>query len=341
VADRRLRDILPLLERQELAFNNYPRPGSVIYFASSFYFDVNLDEADGKVTAFCWYAPGELREILAPILDEVPPATSVVPFGKVPGRVVSDVAAAEAIARQLEAELAGGMRWIRGTWWTKPFLMRGRDGWLAIEVEKRRLRDMRRWDPPRVRTDLTRVVLEDRNARAQPIDSKLRSRVLELESTVGEQLNQLLDPARGWEVRDEDSRVIYVRHGDEYVGVNQHQGNVYELFWASRIRVQNEMLEAAAAGKRGGVKAVESALRDQLSEKADRSRYMDMMRAGKLKVGAVPYQTDSEWWLYFKRGKFWNHSSMDGKDYEVSEREAAAILRDHAYTYVSFENQED
>jgi hypothetical protein len=107
------------------------------------------------------------------------------------------------------------------------------------------------------------------------------------------------------------------------------------------MRVQNEMLEAAAAGKRGGVKAVESALRDQLSEKADRSRYMDMMRAGKLNVGAVPYQTDSEWWLYFKRGKFWNHSSMDGKDYEVSEREAAAILRDHAYTYVSFEDQAD
>jgi hypothetical protein len=101
------------------------------------------------------------------------------------------------------------------------------------------------------------------------------------------------------------------------------------------------MFETATAGKRSGMKAVEPALRDQLSEKADRSRYMEMMRAGKLKVGAVPYQTDSEWWLYFKRGKFWNRSSMDGKDYEVSAREAAAILRDHAYTYVSFEDQAD
>jgi hypothetical protein len=241
----------------------------------------------------------------------------------------------------LEAELADGKRWIRGTWWTKPFLMRASDGWLAVEVEKSRLRDMRRWGAPDVRTDLTRLVLKDRKARTQLVDSKLRSQILEIESTVGEQLNQLLDGAHGWEDRDDDSKVIYVRHGDEYIGVNQHQGNVYELFWASPMRVQNEMLEAAAAGRRGGVKAVESALRDQLSEKADRSRYMDMMRAGKLKVGAVPYQTDSEWWLYFKRGKFWNHSSMDGKDYEVSEREAAAILRDHAYTYVSFENQED
>jgi hypothetical protein len=32
VADRRVRDILPLLERQELAFNNYPRPGKDVTF---------------------------------------------------------------------------------------------------------------------------------------------------------------------------------------------------------------------------------------------------------------------------------------------------------------------
>jgi hypothetical protein len=63
------------------------------------------------------------------------------------------------------------------------------------------------------------------------------------------------------------------------------------------------------------------------------------MRAGKLKVGDVPYQTDSEWWLYFKRGKFWNRSGgMDEEAYEVSQREAAAILRDRAYTFVSFES---
>jgi len=32
VADRPLRDILPLRERQELAFNNYPRPGKDVTF---------------------------------------------------------------------------------------------------------------------------------------------------------------------------------------------------------------------------------------------------------------------------------------------------------------------
>lgn len=337
MADRRLRDLLPLLERQELYFQDYPRPRSTLYFARGFYFDVALEEASTNLASFCWYEPDELRAVLAPILDEVPPASSIAPFSQLPVQVVTDVARVENRVGQLEAELAVGTRGITGTWWSKPVLMRGRDGWLALELEKRRLNRVARWEPLDIRAELTRVVIKDHAARTQPVDKKLRSRVLELEGLAETQLNQLDDEGLAWESRDEDENAVYVRRGEEYIALKLSRGVVYELFWTSRQHVLNKMLEAALAGKRGQVKAIETKLRDDLSEKADRSRYMDLMRAGKLKVGAVPYQTDSEWWLYFKRGKFWNRLSMDGEKYELSERDAAAILRDRAYTYVSFE----
>lgn len=339
MADRRLRDLLPLLERQELYFQNYPRPHAIFYFARGLFFDVTLEEASTKLASFCWYEPDEIREVLAPILDKQPPAASIAPFSQAPATLLTDVADAERRARQLDAELAEGTRAIKGTWWTKPLLMRGRDGWLALEFEKRRLNRVARWDAVDVRTELTRVVVQDHMARTEPVDAKLRSRVLELENMAEAQLNQLLDGGHRWEGNAADSKISYVRHRNEYVGVLQDKSAVYELFWASRLYVVNKMFEAAVAGKPGRVKSVEPELRHELSEKADRSSYMRLMRAGKLKVGDVPYQTDSEWWLYFKRGKFWNRSGgMDEEAYEVSQREAAAILRDRAYTFVSFES---
>ena len=58
------------------------------------------------------------------------------------------------------------------------------------------------------------------------------------------------------------------------------------------------------------------------------------MRAGKLKVGAVPAQTDSEWTLYFSKGKFRIRYSMDGHSSPVSEREALGILSRRDYSFV-------
>jgi hypothetical protein len=327
------------MERQELALKNYPRPDSLLYFDRARYFDVSLDPAAGHPTGFSWYEPSELLEIVKPILDEQPPPASVVPFSDVPARVLSDVASVERLARQLEAELADGTRWITGTWWTKPRLMRGRDGWLALDVEKGRLKGIEQWDEARVRAELTRVVLADHKAKAEPVASALRSRVLELEAAIDRQLDQLSDGVHAWETRDAaDFPVVYLRQGKEYVGVKLNEGEVYELLWTSRAYVAYEMLRAATSGKPGRVKAIEPKLRKELADKADRSKYMALMRAGKLKVGAVPAQTDSEWWLHFKKGKFWTTYSMDGEDYALSETEAKAILRDRRYMYVSFED---
>ncbi|GEM_PF-3897026 len=339
MADRRWRDILKLLERQELALKNYPRLDSVLYFDRGRYFDVSLDAAKGKPTAFSWYEPAELIEILKPILDERPPAASVVPFTDVPTHVLSDVAEVGPLARRLEAELDDGTRWITGTWWTKPRLMRGRNGWLALEVDKRRLKGIEQWEEARVRAELTRVVLANRDATTEAVVATLRSRVLELEATVDGQLDQLSDGEHAWETRDEaDFPVVYLRRGKEYVGLKLNEGDVYELLWTSRAYVAYEMLRAATSGKPGRVKAIEPKLRKELAEKADRSKYMALMRAGKLKVGSVPAQTDSEWWLHFKKGKFWTNYSMDGEDYELSENEARAIFRDRRFMYVSFED---
>jgi hypothetical protein len=337
MGSRSWRDILQLLERQEIALKNHPRPDSLLYFDRGRYFDVSLDA--GKPTAFSWYEPGELREIIKPILDEHPPSGSVVPFSDVPGHVLSEVAEVERLAHKLEAELADGTRWMTGTWWTKPRLMRGRSGWLALEIEKRRLAGIEQWDEARVRAELTRVVHANREARTEPAVQKLRSRALEIEASVDAQLDQLSDGAYAWETRDEARfKVAYLRRGEEYVRLKLNEGEVYELLWTSRAYVAYELLKAATAGKPGQVKVIEPGLRKELAEKADRSKYMAMMRAGKLKVGAVPAQTDSEWWLHFKRGKFWTHSSMDREDYELSEAEATAILRNHRYMYVSFED---
>ncbi|HXN03142.1 MAG TPA: hypothetical protein VN973_14795 [Candidatus Dormibacteraeota bacterium] len=340
MADRTWRDVLQHLERQQLALKNYPRPDSLLYFDRGRYFDVSLDYADaGKATAFSWYEPGELLEILKPILDEHPPAFAVVPFSDVPPSMLSKVADVERLARQLEVELADGTRWITGTWWTKPRLMRGRSGWLALQVEKRRLKGIEQWDEARVRAELTRVVIANQEAKTEPVFSTLRARVLELEATVDAQLDRLSDGAHAWEPRDEaDFAVAYLRLGEEYVGIKLNEGDVYELLWTSRGYVAYEMLRAATTGEPGRVNVIKPELREELTEKADRSKYLALMRAGKLKVGAVPAQTDSEWWLHFKRGKFWTHYSMDGEDYELSETEATAILRDHRYKYVSFED---
>ena len=338
MADRRWRDILQLIERQEVALKNHPRPDSLLYFHRGRYFDVSLDAA-GKPTAFSWYEPAELLEIVEPILDEHPPKASVVPFSDVQAHVLSEVAEVERIARHLEVELADGTRWITGTWWTKPRLMRGRSGWLALEIEKRRLNGIEQWDEARVRAELTRVVHANREAKTEPVVPKVRSRALEIEASVDAQLDQLSDGVHAWETRDEAKFLVaYLRRGEEHVGLKLNEGEVYELLWTSRPYVAYEMLRAATAGKPGRVKVIEPKLRKELAEKADRSKYMAMMRAGKLKVGAVPAQTDSEWWLHFKQGKFWTHYSMDGDDYELSEAEATAILRDHRYTYVSFED---
>jgi hypothetical protein len=339
VVDRRWRDVLQLLERQEFALKNHPRPDSLLYFDRGRYFDVSFDAATAKPTAFSWYEPGELLEIVNPILDEHPPAASLVPFTAVPAHVRSRVAQVERLARRLEAELADGTRWIIGTSWAKPRLMRGHIGWLGLDVEKRRLKGIEQWEEARVRAELTRVVIANREAKTQPVVSALRSRVLELESTVEAQLDQLSDGAHAWETRDEaDFPVAYVRRGEEHVGLKLNEGEVYELLWTSRSYVKYEMLRAATAGKPGRVKLIEPKLRKELAEKADRSKYMALMRAGKLKVGAVPAQTDSEWWLHFKKGKFWTTYSMDGEDYELSETEARRILRDRRYMYVSFED---
>jgi len=115
VTNRRWRDILPLLARQELALKNYPRPDSLLYFDHGRYFDVSLDLVTGQPTGFSWYEPGELLEIVSPVLDDHPPAYAVVPFSDVPAHVLSDVAEVETKAGDLEAELADGTRWITGT----------------------------------------------------------------------------------------------------------------------------------------------------------------------------------------------------------------------------------
>ena len=217
--------------------------------------------------------------------------------------------------------------------------MRGRDGWLALDVEKRRLKGIEQWEEARVRAELTRVVFANRKAKTEPVASAFRSRVLELEAAIVRQLDQLSDGDQAWETRDEAAfPVVYLRQGKEYVGLKLNEGEVYEVLWTTRDYVAYEMLRMATAGKPGRVMAIEPKLRKELAEKADRSKYIALMRAGKLKLGAVPAQTDSEWWLHFKRGKFWKHYSMDGKSYALSEREATAILRDRRYMYVSFED---
>jgi hypothetical protein len=312
--------------------------GSIFFFVDGLYFDVNLDDSRSKPRAFCWYKPVELSEILAPMLGDVPPARAVAPFSEVPKQVLSDVIDIRRLAKDLEAELADGSRWITGTWWTKPRIMRGGGGWLGLEVDKRRLTGVARWDDTSFRSELTKILLLDRAAHAEPVDARLRSQALEHEAKAEAELEQLVAGPAGWEIADDpDSTLMYVRDGDEFIAFNAYRGHVHELFWASREHVLHKMLATATAGKRGTFKAVDDKLRKELADKTDRSRYMAMMRSGKLKVGAVPFQTDSEWWLLFKNGKFWHHSGMDDDDYEVSEAEAAAILRDHAYTYVSFE----
>jgi hypothetical protein len=319
-------------------------PRHATFAADGVFITVSVEPgAHDQLAAMSWYEPDMLRRIAAPILAEEVPDGSLRPRAELWSGI--DDRAVEIYKRALviRSELEDGRRWIKGTRWTEPYLTRGGSGWLALELEKGKLVDMWRRNEDDLRAELCQVVMRDSQAHAVPVDSRIRDHALEIDAKAEAQLVALKDEGMGFEVKRERwLREILVQRGDEFAHLHVADGRLYMLDWTSAAVVRGEIAQRLVRGRRGGrgkLVKLDSALVEQLAWKTDRAMYPRLMREGKLRVGAIPAQTDSEWTLLYTKGEFRMRYAMDGSTSPISEPEADRILSTRGYGFVLFEDE--
>lgn len=339
--------MLEILEHGDAVLRGFPSrewpDRHALFFASGVFLELRLEPGEQTtIEGMTWYEPEMVRQVAETMLQETVPDDCLRPLSELPKAVQDDALELYRLASGLRERLADGTRWVKGTRWTEPFVMKGSVDWLALEVHRRKLTGLAHWDETDVRSELCQVMLRDRAAQASPGDSRLRKRALELDARATSELDALDDLAMGFVVNEGHGfERICVRRGDGFARLHLLDGKLYELDWWSAEGVRHEILRALVSNSGGRLIGLGQELLDSIAVKTDRSQYPRLMRAGKLKVGAVPAQTDSEWTLYFSKGKFRIRYSMDGRSSPVSEREALGILSRRGYSFVVFEGRGD
>jgi hypothetical protein len=270
--------VLEIVERGDAVLRGFPYREwpdlHALFFTAGVFLELRLEPGpEEKIEAMTWYEPDMLRRVAEPILPEKVPDDCLRALSELPKEVQDAAMELWGLASRLRERLADGTRWVKGTR-TEPFLMKGSDGWLSLEVQRGDLTGLRRWDETDLRSELCQVLLRDRAAKASPVERRLRAKALELDARAQSELDALDDPAMGFAVKEGHGfERICVRRSDGFARMHLLDGKPYELDWSSAEGVRHEILRALVERGEGRLIRLHKELFDDIASKTDRSRY--------------------------------------------------------------------